>query len=172
MPFVFIQGFWFLALTAEPGIALIVTIGADTVVVGVPLCFCCLADSGVFPAATPTANGVLSVAGVLSMHHLGSCRSYCFTGVSAAVGVRAFACILAVVLLTVESMPAFVFFIPVVCVNSALASFPAAAGVLGLLLKAAFCCRLCYSWLKNSIGKISQDADPHPPPFLYAREGR
>ncbi len=145
---------------------MIVTIGADSVVVAVPSC--CW-----WPCCHPYSKWCPRCGWGSLCHHLGCCRSYCFTGVSAAVGVRAVACIHAIVFCLQLIVCLLLLFSHCVC--SALASFPAAAGVLGLLLKAAFCCRLCYSWLKNNIGKTPQDVDPHGPtphPLLYAREGR
>ncbi len=118
------------------------------------------------PAATPTANGVLAVAGVLSMHHLGSFQSYCFYWSL---------CCLLQLLASIIFLACLLLFFCVQLIGCLICCFHSeslclfCAGVQELLLKAAFCCRLYCSWLKNNIGKITQDADPPP---LTLREGR
>jgi hypothetical protein len=157
VPFVFIHGFWFLALNAEPWI---------TGRTFRHYC-CCWRHFVLLVTLLPPLQQMMSslFLGFSLPPPWFLPRSYCFTGVSAAVGVRAVACMHAVVFLpVVDCMPAFVVFTPKV--RSWLQLYVQWVVVKGGLLLSFLLLLAEEQYRRKTTGCRSHS------PFLYARECR
>ncbi len=156
MPFVYIHSFWFIALTAEPWIT------GRTFRHN-----CCCWRPFVFLLPLLT---LLPLQQMVSSLLLGFSLP-CLAGLTALLE----SLLLLASVLLLACMLLFFCLQLIVCLlllysHRKLVSVPGCSYTSsGLLLKAAFCCRLYWSWLKTNIGKKPQDADTHPLPL---REGR